>query len=246
MSKEDYDLKKLVIEAIPNEQVLEPSIPVSAILQEAEDTYEWIQPDLAKLTEADLDPEIVKDLPVRTGALRYIQSVWNKEYKSQESAQKTWNEVSPSAYNLRDTLIHDFLFGYRKNADLLSKTQRIAEGTGHADMLQDLSDLAVLGKANPEPLIKINLDFTQLDLAETTSEELTTVLAQANGARKSDNSTKILRDKAYTHLKEAMDEIRKAGQYVFWRTPDRHKGYISDYRKHKTGSKKNKPDTSNP
>lgn len=239
MSKEDYDLKKLVIEAIPDDKVLEPGIPVSVYLQEAEDTYEWVQTDLEKLTKADLNPAIVTDLPIRTGALRHAQSLWNKEYKSQEAAQKAWAEASPGAYDLRDSLVHDFLYAYRKIPDLLAKTQKIAEGSGHADMLQDLSDLSVLGKANPEPLARINFNMESLDLAETMSEELSTVLAQANGAKKSNNSTKILRDKAYTHLKEAMDEIREAGTYVFYRTPDRYKGYVSGYRKHKRGTKKN-------
>ena len=70
-------------------------------------------------------------------------------------------------------------------------------------MIQDLSDLSVLGKAN-QPL-----------------------LAAMNGERAENNSAKTIRDKAYTLLKKAVDEIREAGKYVFWKNPDRLKGYYS-------------------
>ncbi|MEQ8471570.1 MAG: hypothetical protein RIC35_10305 [Marinoscillum sp.] len=37
------------------------------------------------------------------------------------------------------------------------------------------------------------------------------------------------RDKAYTFLKRAVDEIREAGKYVFWKDPKRLQGYRSLY-----------------
>lgn len=47
----------------------------------------------------------------------------------------------------------------------------------NADMIQDLSDLAALGKANTEPLIKIGMDLTLLDKAEKLSGEMAKLLA---------------------------------------------------------------------
>jgi hypothetical protein len=41
------------------------------------------------------------------------------------------------------------------------------------------------------------------------------------------------RDRAFTYLKQAIDEIRECGRFVFWRNPDRLKGYTSDYWKQK-------------
>ena len=84
---------------------------------------------------------------------------------------------------LRDELVHHFLHGYHDYADLLNKTQKISEGAGHADMIQDLSDLAVLGKANSEPLKKINIDLTLLDKAAALSEDMAGLLAKANGQK---------------------------------------------------------------
>jgi hypothetical protein len=98
-------------------------------------------------------------------------------------------------------------------------------------MIQDLSDLAALGKANTEPLKAISLDLTLLDKAEAMSSQMASLLANANGKKLEDNKLRLLRDKAYTHAKEAVDEIRRCGQYVFSKDEQRYKGYTSRYYK---------------
>lgn len=245
MSKETYDAALPAIQAIPDSSVKEPDIPVAIALQEAEDLKEWCTNDKDVLVKAGLDWTLVENLPQRIGALRYIQSQWAKDYLTQEAAQKEWKEKSPAAYGLRDDLVHHLLHGYHNIPDLLSKTQKIAEGSGHADMIQDLSDLSVLGKANPEPLKKINLDMTLLDKAATLSDEMAALLAKANGERQSDNNLKIVRDKAYTYMKQAVDEIRRNGHYVFWHNTDREKGYTSKYHQHSRNSAKKEPNQVN-
>ena len=127
--------------------------------------------------------------------------------------------------------MHDFTFAYRKLPDLLAKVQTIREGNSNADMLQDHSDMSVLGKENPGPLNKIGFDITDLDRAAEVADELSAVLALANGEDGDDVDAKELRDKAYTFMKIAVDEIRSTGQYVFWRDDDRKKGYVSSYKK---------------
>lgn len=236
MSKESYELKCEAIEAVAN--ATEPAIPVAVALQEAEDLYEWCLADKEKLTMAGLDWKLVTDLPVRIGACRYIQSVWQKEFQSVETAQKEWGEKSPAAFDLRDELLHHCFHAYRNIPDLLRKTQKIAEGAGNADMIQDLSDLSILGKANPEPLIRVNIDMKLFDMAETTSAAMADLLAKSNGARLANNKLKMTRDKAYAYVKEAVDEIRHHGQYVFWRNEERKKGYVSRFLQRKAAKAK--------
>lgn len=229
MSKENFESLKTVIETLDEKLVKEPAIPVAISLQEAEDLMVWCQPDKIALTKAGLDWGLVESLPARTGALRYAQSIWQEEYRSIEDAQKEWAAMADEAYNLRDELVHHFLHAYRNSSDLLAKTQRIAEGAGHADMIQDLADLAVLGQANIAPLKAIHMDVAMLDKAAQWSDKAANLLAKANGLRMSDNKKKITRDRAYAYLKIAVDEIRQHGQYIHWRTPERMKGYASQY-----------------
>lgn len=243
MSKEQFELKKPLFEAIPANEVILPNMPVAIAIQEAEDLYEWCQPDKAILMSVGFDWGLAEDLPARIGACRYAQSSWQKEYKSIEDAQKEWNMLAPAAYDLRNTMVHFYLHAYRKMPDIKAKVQKIADGSGHSDMLQDLHDASVLGESHPEPLKLINFDMSLLPKAAQMSDELANLLAKANGARLGDNKLKLLRDKAYTYMKVAVDELKHHGQFAFWRTPDRLKGYKSTYLQRKNGasaSKKNK------
>ena len=96
-------------------------------------------------------------------------------------------------------------------------------------MIQDLNDIAVLGKENIEPLQNINFDVALLDEAATTADTLSDLLAQATTDREENNIARVIRDQAFTYLKQAMDEVRNCGQYVFWRNEERLKGYSSRY-----------------
>ncbi|HEY4788161.1 MAG TPA: hypothetical protein VIH57_19035 [Bacteroidales bacterium] len=241
MAKEDYDALASAIEAVNRDDAKEPDIPVAVALQEAEDLNAWCLADKEALVKAGLDWTLVDSLPKRTGACRYVQSLWQNDYRTQEEAQKEWKLQAPDAYKLHDDLIHDFLHAFFAIPDLLSKTQKIAEGSGNADMIQDLSDLSQLGKNNPEPLKKINFDVTLLDKAAALSTSLPVLLAQANGQKLGDNKMKILRDKSYAYMKQAVSEIRRNGQYAFWRNEDRRKGYVSRYYKQRPSATKTQP-----
>jgi hypothetical protein len=170
-----------------------------------------------------LDWELVQDLPVRAGALRQAETDWFKDRFNQEEAAKAWDVSSEEGYNLRDELLHAFFHAYRHDEGLSS----IAEGNGHADMIQGLNNLAGLGKAHLGPLLKIRIDPTLLDKADNLSDALAVQLASAQVEREGASRSIMIRGQAYTHLKEAIDEIRASGQYVFWRNEDRFQDYIS-------------------
>ena len=212
MSFTMFQQKLASIEAVDPKLATDPNIPVAQALQEAEDLYVWCQADKDLLTKSGLNWNFVDDLPARTAALRYIQSEWKKESQTLEDAQKEWKERAPGAFALRDELLHHFFRAFRNQPDLVARTQKIAEGAGNADMIQDLSDQAILGKANTQYLKEINVDLSLLDQAETLSDEMASLLARSNGQKRDgNNQIKVIRDKAYAHLKEAVDEIRDAG-----------------------------------
>lgn len=219
--------------AIPAENVKVPAIPIDVFLQETENMITWAQPDLQELIPLGITMDFLSGMGVGAGACRETQSLWMKEYRGKQEAQIDWLAESPLAYELRDELLHSFRFAYRNDAYLLSRVADIADGTGHADMIQDLNDLAVLGRSNPAPLTAIGFDLTKLDTAAQKAASLAELLALANGEREQGSAAKDLRDRAYTHLKEQADQLRAAGKYAFWKNPDRLKGYTSDYWKSK-------------
>ncbi len=232
MSKENYDAKLNVLESLSQELVKAPSQPVDVTVQEAENLFIWAQEDKKILLSKGLEWDMyVKDLPVRTGACRYAQALWTKERYSQEEAAKTWRKESPKAYEFRNDLLADLRFAFRKRPDLLSRVRAIADGEGDANMIQDLMDISVLGKANVTELEKIKYDLRRFNIAEQKSDSLAELLAKANGATLDNSKAKEVRDRAFTHLKEAIDEIRDTGKYAFRKDPERFKGYISRYKR---------------
>jgi len=232
-STEDYTAKIAEITAIPNDVIKSPNMPIDIFLQEVENTFKWIQEDKEKLISSGLDWTIVEDMPVRAGALREAQSIWYKTRFSKKAAQKEWNEKSPNAYDLRDTLLHDFRFAFRNETDLKSRIDVIAEGSGNADMIQDLNDLSLLGKEYPDALSSIGFDLTQLDIAAALASEMAEILSEATTDRSEEKAERNIRDKAYTFVKQVLDEVRICGQYVFWRDSARVKGYSSQYFKNR-------------
>lgn len=169
-----------------------------------------------------------------------------KDRYSQEEAQQEWKIQSPEAFDLRDELLHIFYFAFRKDEVLLNRVRAIAEGDSNADMIQDLNDLSVLGKANIDAVKAVGAKPALLDQAATKADEMANLLAAANGDRAEQSETKTIRDKAYTHLKQLIDEVREAGRFLFWRNPDRYKGYTSKYRKkHRGTSEPEEPETEN-
>ncbi|WP_271782244.1 hypothetical protein [Aquimarina algiphila] len=232
MSKENYDVKLSVLEALPQDDVQPPKNPIDTYVQEAENLFIWIQEDKETLSSKGLDWDFyVVDLPVRTGACRYAQAVWMKERYNREEAAKIWKEESPKAYEFRNDLLADLRFAFRKRSDLLSRVRAIADGEGDADMIQDLMDISVLGKSNVPELEKVKYDLRNLDIAAQKSDSLAELLAKANGTTLDNSKAKELRDRAYIHLKEAIDEIRDTGKYAFRKNPERYKGYISRYKR---------------
>ncbi len=135
-------------------------------------------------------------------------------------------------------------FAYRKDDNLLNRVSAITEGSGHADMIQDLNDVAILGKENTEPLTAISFDLTLLDTAANTANEMGDLLAMVTTDRADSSDDILVRNQAYTHLYEAVDDIRECGQYVFWKNKDRLKGYRSDYLRRQRKARKTAADAS--
>ena len=241
--RKDYQEKQDVIKAIENDQIKTPHhIPVAVYIQEADLLYHWCQADKEALTNVGLSWELVQDLPVRIGALVEAEAQWHVERNTTKEAEKKWTSQSPIAYGLRNRLLKDFRFAFRMRDDLLAAVRHIAKGHTHADMIQDLNDLSVLGKANRELLAAIRFDMSLLDEAAQTAAELASLLAETNSCKLEYDKAKKIRDQAYTHLKEAVDEICVHGKYVFRNNKERYIGYRSHYIRQKRSNRASKSD----
>ena len=98
------------------------------------------------------------------------------------------------------------------------------------DLIQDLSDYSAFAKQYPEPLSAILFDTSKTERAKQISLDLVDLMNKVDGVKNSKNRPeKIMRDRAYTHLKQLVDEIRDYGKYVFWNDEEKQKRYSSEY-----------------
>jgi hypothetical protein len=67
------------------------------------------------------------------------------------------------------------------------------------------------------------------------------MLSTAQVDRKDNSRFLSIRDQAYRHLKQAVDEMRDCVQYVFWQNAERFQGYISRYHKKFNNKARSKP-----
>jgi len=223
---ENFEQWKTAIEALPLEEVKYPNQPIDDYVAAIEALSVASNEDREALVGVGLDEQLIDDLPTLAGALRYCQAEWMSVYRAREDARIEWQEQSPGAYDLRDELLHHFTFAFRSHDDVLNKVRRIREGASHADMVQDLIELAVLGEKNPEPLAAISFDMAKLDGARTLSHQMSGLLAAVNGSAEEGNQAKVLRDKAYTLLNEKAGTVREFGKYVFWKDEKKQQRYF--------------------
>lgn len=228
-STADYNELLPVFTEMKPTDALTPNIPIDVFVQESENLYHWCTDDQNALTRVGLNWNLVISLPVRAGACRESQSLWIKERNTRQQAEQDWKDQAPAAFDLRDQLIHDYRFAFRKFDGLLARVDEIAQGDTNSDMVQDLNDLAVLGRSNGDLLGATGFDFTLIDKAADLADRMGDLLGATNGERKKDSEAMLIRDKAYTYLKQAVDEIRECGKFAFWRTPERLKGYFSEH-----------------
>jgi hypothetical protein len=217
------------------------TIPIEVYIQEAENLYKWCQADKETLTKASLDWKLVEDIPIRAGALREAVSRWVAQRFTKQETGKLWTQKSNELFQMRNTLLHEFRFAYRNNTYVMGRIATIAGSQAYAALIQDLNDLSVLGKNNPDELKAINFDMTTLDKAAQLAKEIADLLASTT-LEADYSSAKKIRDQAFTLLKNAVDEICNFGQYVFWKNDSRRRGYSSSYLR-RVRKKRSKDDT---
>lgn len=218
-----------LISGISPEETLSPYMPIGIYAQEAEDLYTQAIEDKDLLISRGLNQDLIDSLPIRFGALHEAQSLWMVKRNLQTETLKKWKEWVPEAIEFRDELTDEMSYAFRHQDNLLQTVSEIMDGNSNADLIQDLNDLSVLGKSNKELLEKTNFDLELLDKAATFSDDGGAMLAQANGDRNEASPERVLRDQAYTYLKEAVDEIRYCGRFVFRKDKVKLEKYRSEY-----------------
>lgn len=215
--------------AIEAKGVLLPHMPIKDFLQEAGDLIEVCNADISELQKVNINIDTVSRLEPAIELLRDFQTQWMDERKDMEEARKEWNDLYPEALTIKKELLETMRFVFSDNAQLQVRLSEITSGRDYADTIQDLHDLAYMGKKDIRPFNAINYDVSIFDKANELSNELMLLLGRMNGTSDDDNKIKFNRDRAYTNLKTVVDYVRRYGKYVFRNNPSRSQMYARAY-----------------
>jgi hypothetical protein len=212
------DAVREALAAIPPERAAAlPAIPVDRMLGEARALAVSARKYAEDLVGAGLDEVLIGDLGVRAQALAEAQAalVALRGFRRSEAEVA----LKRAALALRSDMTAGGRFALRKDADAQAVLDRIQQGDGLDDLIQDLRTLAVFFRRNAPALERIGAKpDLKRQQAEQTASELEWALARRRGGDRQ-AAALDLRNRAAAHLQEAVSEIRATGVYVFRHEP---------------------------
>ena len=226
--------KRSELDAIPADQVKDSPYPPATMVGEANALYLVADRHRAALVSVKLDEKFIDDLRKRAQALSGAQAARALVPDTKRSAAELAAEEE--AFTARNELYAAGRYATRANPQAQSTLDKISEGSGHDDLIQDLKDLALFCQTYQTVMKTIGVELPQrsqhaLELAN----KFETLLAERRTTSDEERAATDLRDRAATHLFEAMSEIRAAGSFKFRNDPTVLPLFRSAYRRRHRG-----------
>lgn len=201
-----------------------PSMPVRTAQLEAERLWAVAKPARAKFVALeDFPVDTFDSIPFLIEALAEAETDWQRKRIAKQ--QKSLVVLRKDAEGTRRKVMAAGRYLLRKNAEAQVELDRIAEGDGLADLIQDLNDLA--------DLIVAHLAVMTRDkhITEATPGQLRAMAQELGGGEDSEAALLALehRNKVFVALDEALGEVRAAAGYLYSDDPRRLHAYRSQY-----------------
>ena len=231
MTQQALDKIKVVLEAMDPEQVRKPSIPAQVTASEALETVEFVRqtPEvkaalaLVKVDDAALaEVELAAQGADRAALLCKLALFGVKGEEALATVDR--------AEALEQEILGAFRFNMPKDRDVMAKVRKIAEGSGLMDLYSDINMCAELLDAHPAAFADDGT-FDEV-AARAACDELSPKL----NALLTDPADKLarqraidLRDRAWSHLDDLLDELRRKGKHALRAHPTHRARFASAY-----------------
>ncbi len=242
---EGYNLLVDKIKAIDDNDVAPLYMPSENLSSEGQTLYHWAMEDKDNLIKRGITLEQINDLHNGSEALLTAEAIWRHKLESTREYSKKWSTELPDALSLRDEAIVTFRYAFRKDDDLLASIEDINSGSTQPDLVSDLHELHLLGTKHINKLKAIGAEEEILSRLNDKGKSMADLLANITGERMKKDESKVIRDKAFTYLKNAIDEVRACGKFAFRKDLNRLKGYRSKYNRAKYLKRKQTAEESN-
>jgi hypothetical protein len=206
-----------------------PAMPIEEAVGEGNRVTVLIREDRAKLERSGIDIHFLDSFEARAGALAWSAAQVTTYVDMESTAKKEWDALKPGAHVIRKKFLKALTRACRKNAELAAAVERIKEGQGNKDWVLDFLSMHKLGKEIKALLQEVYADLSLIDRSAELHTQLQDILSRMTIDPEKLNESKEIFYKAWTYLKEALDEVYGAGQYVFDEDDPRHALYYSDY-----------------
>jgi hypothetical protein len=230
--QQDFERLTPELMAIDGKEVREPDMPVDEAVKENEIMSAAAQRNKDAFVAVNFDTGLIEKCALSGGALRYTQATLTATIGEVKEAAALWTAEEPKGYATRKELLAALAYATRNVPDAQKAIKAVRKGAGGADMVQDLLALVQLGKKYGTHLEAIKFNMGLIDEAETLANRLGKLYANAF-IEKGSKEAKLLRDRAFTYMRQVMGEILDAAEYVFRNEPDKLEPYYSAYRNRK-------------
>jgi hypothetical protein len=214
---------------IPEEKAIGLPMDEDDAVAEVRRVEQLLGRDSEALLQSDIDPVYVESFSTRVGAFAFAAAAVDAYLSAEKSAKQQWKERKVQGWRLREELMVTYAYVFRKHPRVLETLANIRKGLGNSDMLLDLLGLYILGNQRRQALAAANVDLSVVDSAKSLHGELSALLAATRTDPEEMAEAKLMRNRAWTYVHEALEEVYAAGRFVFRGDPVRRELYLNDY-----------------
>ncbi len=206
-----------------------PSMPPEEAVGEASRVNVLIKEDRANLDRSGTEPHYLDSFEARAGAMSWSAAQMITCINTESTAKKEWVAMQSEVEKVRKGLLKALTRALRKDKDLSDAVKRIKERKGNLDQVFDFLSMSKLAQENKEKLQAVYADLSLIERSSELYIKLSDIYSRMVIDPKKLDEAKVIYYKAWTYLKEALDEVYEAGRYVFDEDDPRHALYYSDY-----------------
>ena len=186
-------------------------VPISVLIQEASNLYGWVQEDRKMLMKAGLAWKLVEDIPDQVEKCKDLAAQWYVVRNERSKVAEQCKTQLKDARDLHAQIRRGYRYAFRENKTLLKKVFALSGYRKNSQIIQDLSNLCIVGRENKKLLDRINFDYAMVDKAAFLSDNLGEIISE----RENEKAERLVFYETVKTsclaLKESVSQIRACG-----------------------------------
>jgi hypothetical protein len=203
------------IEAVKSDEVTGVGMSHRNYLQESIKVTGFYKQHKDELEAGGMDFTKVAKMLTYHGAARQLYSDAFTLSGVSGTKRKAWEKAYNEAVKVVEDVRAGLVFAFQGDQTLLDKVAEIGEGNSIGDFIQDCNDVATVSRNNRELLEAIRYDMKLVERLSELAVILGELYADANVERSESPEQTLLRDKAFTLFKNAIDNLNAQARYIF-------------------------------